>query len=113
MGRWEVRDRRGSVTIESRRYQPAPEPPPASPVGEALATTEEGYVVIAVRRGARVFPMSSAVTPKEGDVATVAVHEVEGEDARRRLEALGWQPAAETEPGAAASEQEHPQASAT
>ncbi len=117
VGRWEVRARRGSVTLEKRRYEPVPEPEPR-PSGDpvASATVEEGYVVLAVRRGGRVSPMSSAFTPKEGDVATVAVHEVEGEDARRRLEAAGWQPAPDEALAAAGPEAESEarvQASAT
>jgi hypothetical protein len=34
--------------------------------------------------------MSTGFTPRQGDVASVAVHAVEAEEARRRLDELGW-----------------------
>jgi hypothetical protein len=61
VGRWEVRARRGSVTIEKRCFRPPDEAPPpadAPTTGDALSGAFEGFVVIAVQRGGRVAPMS-------------------------------------------------------
>ncbi len=90
MGRWDVRDRRGSVAIEHRRYVPDSVAEPLAPDADTISTMEEGYAVVAIKRGSRVQPMSVALTPKDGDIATVAIHEVDGDEARDRLAALGW-----------------------
>jgi NhaP-type Na+/H+ or K+/H+ antiporter len=92
MGRWDVRHRRGSVCIEHREFSPDARDADAeaSRSGE-LPAVEERYLILAVRRGDRVVPMSTRFTPRQGDVATVAVHTVDAEEARRRLDELGWQ----------------------
>jgi NhaP-type Na+/H+ or K+/H+ antiporter len=97
MGRWDVRDRRGSVTLERRRFvQPTEEPPPRSE-SDTLSMVEEGYVVLSVERGSNVRPMSADFALKDGDVATIAVHDVDEDEARARLEAIGWMPLREGE----------------
>jgi hypothetical protein len=53
---------------------------------------EEGYVVLSVERGSNVRPMSADFALKDGDVATIAVHDVDADEARARLEAIGWMP---------------------
>lgn len=109
MGRWEVRGRRGSVTIEHRRYVADAVADPPAPDADSLSTMEEGFVLVALKRGSRVEPMSTAITPKEGDIATVAIYEVEGDEARGRLAALGWLPVEEETGG----DEPEAQASAT
>ena len=102
MGRWDVRDRRGSVTIERRRYDPETIQDPPPPDTDTISLMEEGYAILAIRRGARAQPMSATFALKAGDVATIAVHEVDGEEARARLVAKGWLPLEEEgegEPG--------------
>jgi len=102
MERWDVRHRRGSVTIEMRRFS-------AKAVREDAAdapAVEERYAILTLRRGTRTAPMAMNATIRDGDVAAVAIHEVEGDDARARLSELGWlpedAPEAETEPREAA-----------
>jgi NhaP-type Na+/H+ or K+/H+ antiporter len=92
MGRWDVRHRRGSVCIEHREFSPdaVDADAEANRSGE-LPAVEERYLILAVRRGDRVVPMSTRLIPRQGDVATVAVHTVDAEEARRRLDELGWQ----------------------
>ncbi|MEE2672850.1 MAG: cation:proton antiporter [Myxococcota bacterium] len=99
MSRWEVRGRRGSVTIEHRRYAADAVANPPDSEADSAAPLEERYAIVAIKRGSRVEPMSAAFTPKEGDVATVAVHDGEGDAARARLAALGWLPVEEEEGG--------------
>jgi hypothetical protein len=58
---------------------------------------EEGYVVLSIERGSNVRPMSADFALKDGDVATIAVHDVDADEARARLEAIGWMPLREGE----------------
>ncbi len=96
MGRWDVRDRRGSVRIEKRQYRaPREQPAPARTDSDTISMMEESFVVLAIQRGTRIFPMSGSVTPRDGDVATVAIHTVDEDDARERLAAVGWLPVQE------------------
>lgn len=92
MGRWDVRDRRGSVRIEKRRYQAPTSEPPSRNESDAVAPVEESFVVLAIQRGSRLFPMWASFAPRDGDVATVAIHDVEAKDASSRLRAIGWLP---------------------
>ena len=110
MSRWDVRDRRGSVLIEKWRFeaQDAVEAP-ASDM-DTISAADESYVIVAVRRGSRVFPMSVGFALKDGDLATVAVHSVDVDEAHEHLAGLGWLPADE-EP--VESEEGVAQASAT
>jgi NhaP-type Na+/H+ or K+/H+ antiporter len=130
MGRWDVRDRRGSVLIEKRCYSAAAAGEPAArPESENVSSTEESYALLALRRGQRVLPMSVGVVPKDGDIGTIAVHLVDQDEARERLTAIGWLPipaedgepegggeveeGAEAEEGGEAEEAPSSQASAT
>ena len=112
MSRWDVRDRRGSVQIEKRRYQ-TPQHEPASPriESDTIHLVDESHVVLAVQRGERVHPMHQSWSLRDGDVATVAIHDVEVEDAHERLSAAGWLALDEAEK--APAELPVPQASAT
>lgn len=95
MSRWDVRDRRGSVLIEKWRFEAreAVEAPAADT--DTISAADESYVIVAVRRGSRVFPMSVGFALKDGDLATVAVHSVDADEAHEHLAELGWLPADE------------------
>ncbi len=98
VGRWDVRGRRGSVTVERRMFSDVglQDEGEDTKSGDRSAV-EERFAVLAIQRGSRVVPMSMRFTPKPGDVAVVAVHEVEGEEARRRLDEIGWLPIEESD----------------
>ncbi len=115
MGRWDVRDRRGAVTVEKRRFKTPTAAAPERAVSDTLSMAEESYVILAIQRGTRVFPMWASFVPKDDDVATVAVHEVEAEDANTRLVASGWMPEAVSEDDSEPAEEtaQASQASAT
>jgi len=103
MERWDVRHRRGSIVVEQRRFSADA----AKAARAARAATEEKgekdgegngpaieerFVILTLTRGARTAPMAMSVSPADGDLAAIAIHEVEGADARERLLALGWLP---------------------
>ncbi len=91
--RWAVRSRHGSLEFERRVFREpearedadeAPDNPPDKPrVGEL-------FVILAIRKGKRAFPMSMGYEPEEGDVASVAIHSPDREEAWRVLSELGW-----------------------
>ena len=92
-------ERRGLPGLVWTTKEPGAAPDPPAPDADSLSTTEESFALVALKRGSRVEPMSTAITPKEGDIATVAIYEVEGDEARGRLAALGWLPVEEEEGG--------------
>ena len=86
--RWEVRGRRGDVGIEYFEYTP-PEP------DEAAQTTTTGglserSVILSIVRGGRTEAMRESRSHRAGDVAAVAIHLPEREDALRDLARQGW-----------------------
>jgi hypothetical protein len=86
VGRWQVRERHGEVDVEHRVYAGAGAEGGA---GEPPAIGER-FVILAVRRGERTSPMHDAFEPREGDVAAIAVHSAERDEAHALLDALGW-----------------------
>ncbi len=93
MERWDVRTQHGGVEIEHRVFEArekAEEDEEVEPpiVGERI-------VILAVRRGKRIVPMSSDYEPKPGDVASIAVHVPDREEAGVLMQKLGWVPAVE------------------
>jgi hypothetical protein len=88
--RWEVRGRRGDVEIEYFVHTPVE--------GEAADSAansgglSERFAMIAIRRGNVVTTMHSGRNHQEGDVAAIAIHLPEREDALRDLASRGWQP---------------------
>ena len=52
---------------------------------------QERYVVLAVRRGSRIEPMSMGYRAREGDIASVAIYEPDRAEALRALDAAGWE----------------------
>ncbi len=121
--RWDVRIRHGYVKLERLTFEPverpeekdelaadgvAPEPEAAGAATPATATpttlaamNQDSYVTLTVRRGDIVQPMFMRFEPRKGDIATVAIHSLEREDALARLAPLGWRippPTPETQP---------------
>jgi Trk K+ transport system NAD-binding subunit len=86
--RWDVRCRHGSVEIQSWCYVGVPEPLE----GEARPKVAERFVILTVSRGGKVQPMHAKLKLQKGDVAAVAVHSVEREEAHETLRAMGWEP---------------------
>jgi NhaP-type Na+/H+ or K+/H+ antiporter len=98
--RWDVRARNGDLVVEHRRLgklaeREVPDPDTAA----SIPSPGERFVILTVRRGERVFPMSSGFKLREGDVAAIAVHVPEREEAHRLLAKMGWeeQPAPEND----------------
>ena len=91
--RWDVRCRHGSVEVEQWVYQGAPE---REEEGEEAAETPpkagDPLVVLTVRRGGKTTPMHEGLGYKEGDIAAVAIHTIEREEAYAALREQGWEP---------------------
>lgn len=90
--RWDVRFRHGDVVIESfelRETEPEHAPPDHSP--PETPGPDELSVILSVQRGQSVLPMSADLTPRAGDVASIAVYVPEREEALRALAKRGWQ----------------------
>jgi NhaP-type Na+/H+ or K+/H+ antiporter len=83
--RWDVRWRQGSVEVESRVYTP---PAAGQEPGEGPRRAER-FVLLAVQRGSRVWPMHAKLKLREGDVVSVAVYVEERRAADEALRALG------------------------
>ena len=90
--RWDVRFRHGDVVIEPfelRETEPEDAPPghspPETPVLDELA------VILSIQRGERVLPMSADLTPRAGDLASIAVYVPERAEALRALAKGGWE----------------------
>jgi NhaP-type Na+/H+ or K+/H+ antiporter len=82
--RWDVRERHGDLLVERWSYRGAGETDAESSPGERFA-------ILAVRRGARILPMSTGFEAREDDIISVAVHAPESEEAHRILRAGGWE----------------------
>ena len=92
--RWDVRDRHGDVEIDHRVYRAKHSESERGEEGTAPSSGER-FVILAIRRGERSFPMSSSVKLQEGDVAAVALYGPERAAAEKLLTQLGWEPVAE------------------
>jgi NhaP-type Na+/H+ or K+/H+ antiporter len=86
--RWDVRCRHGSVEIETWCYVGAPE----LAEGETPVKVGERFAILSVSRGGKVQPMYAELKLLKGDVAAVAVHSVERDEAHETLRAMGWEP---------------------
>jgi hypothetical protein len=96
--RWDVRCRHGSVDLEHWAYQSPPEKQDeGEEAAEAPPKTGDPLVILAVRRGGKTTPMHEGLGYKQGDVASVAIHTIEREDAYAALRAQGWKPHREEE----------------
>ena len=99
--RWDVRARHGGVSIERWLYRGIEGAPskPEEPA-EKAPIPKDRFVTLAIRRGERVTPMSVGFKVKPGDVATLAIHVPERDDAHAVLRERGWEPEPEAEPEA-------------
>jgi len=98
--RWDVRWRHDKVEVESFEYRldvtagaVTPEAGNATPSPpEAHQDAEDPYVILAVRRGKRTAPFCLGYDPRQGDIATVAIHRPAHQHAVDSLTGLGWRP---------------------
>ena len=95
--RWDVRWRHDDVDVESFEYRLAGAPGTAAPEArdtQASAPQAEGpedrYVMLTVRRGRRPAPFHLGHDPRPRDVATVAIHRPDRQEAIARLNRVGW-----------------------
>ncbi len=104
--RWEVRGRRGDVEIEHFVHTPVESEEAESAVNPGGLS--ERFAMIAIRRGDEITAMHSGRTHLEGDVAAIALHLPEREDALRDLASQGWQlrPIDSADSGSAATDAE-------
>jgi hypothetical protein len=82
--RWDVRLRHGDVEVG--RFVRAPDPEDdveLEPIGERCA-------MLCIRRGQRMLAMHSDLKLAEGDIASVAIHAPDREEAEEALLARGW-----------------------
>lgn len=89
--RWEVRARHGEVEVEPWVFEAPPEPE-AEGESKALPPIGERLLMLTVRRGGTAQPMRADWKPEPGDVAAVAIHTEDRENARAALRARGWAP---------------------
>lgn len=100
--RWDVRSRRGAVSVERWRF----EGPVEHEEGEAPAAPGERLAILTLERKGRVRPMHAALALEAGDEAAIAIHDREREEAESWLTRTGWarveeepEPAEAGEPG--------------
>ncbi len=86
--RWDVRARHSELSIEYFEYADVSE----SDDTPHRVEFAERCLILSIQRGNRIDPMSLGFEPKLGDIAAVAIHEGDAEDARRLLTQLGWVP---------------------
>lgn len=55
-----------------------------------MPAIDERSVILTVQRSGRVRPMSADLKPREGDVASVAIHIPDRPEALAALAAQGW-----------------------
>jgi NhaP-type Na+/H+ or K+/H+ antiporter len=109
--RWDVRLRHGGVAVERwvfRSVEPASEAQEAEadvPASPPAPTKHDLFVLLAIRRGARTSPMHSDFELKAGDVASVALHVPDIDEARAALLARGFEPEPAKQPEADAGEE--------
>ncbi len=92
--RWDVRVRQNAADLVYLVYQ-APDnrpPPPAATEDTTSSRSKEMHIMMTVKRGTKVQPMSQKWAPKNGDIAGVLLHKPEREAALASLAAHGWIP---------------------
>jgi NhaP-type Na+/H+ or K+/H+ antiporter len=96
--RWDVRSRHGGVSVERWAWRGAIEEGEAQAAVAESSADRDLFVILTLRRGNRTLPMRADLEPKAGEVAAVAVHVVERDEAHAALRAAGWEPHREEEP---------------
>ncbi|NKE70847.1 cation:proton antiporter [Candidatus Manganitrophus noduliformans] len=90
--RWDVRFRHKDAVVERLVFRPSREAEDlAAAAKSALSKNGERFVILATRRGEKIFPMSLSYTPRDGDIASVALYIPEREAALRLLGEWGWE----------------------
>ena len=97
---WDVRWRHDEVDVEGFEYRLDVAPGAVTPdTGNAKTGTpeadqgpEDPYAILTVRRGKRPAPFRLGHDPRQGDIATVAIHRPARQAAVARLARLGWRP---------------------
>jgi len=100
--RWDSRWHRGDVDVIRCGYLPPPDENSSASAGDFAGTgSGERFVILALERDGLLRPMSMNLTPREGDLAQVAIHLPEAREAVAALAALGWSvaPGASEQPG--------------
>jgi NhaP-type Na+/H+ or K+/H+ antiporter len=101
--RWNVRFRHGLASLGRFRFEEDAVTEEAPPRVRA-----DPYLILTIERDERIEPMRQDFEPKEGDFATIAVHEEHEAEALSALASIGWTPhetdEAEADSEAAASQ---------
>ena len=90
--RWDVRWRHQQVVVEAFEYHAtdgAAAQGPDQP-SRAAARSRGLFAIVTLTRGRRVSPMRMGYQFRAGDVATVAIHAPDHDEAVETLERLGW-----------------------
>ena len=104
--RWDVRWRHDEVDVVPFEYRldvaAAETTPDAVNAKQPRANRDpdDPYVMLAVRRGKRLAPLSLGHAPRPGDIAAVAIHRPAHQEAVARLVRLGWHPQTAAAPAA-------------
>jgi NhaP-type Na+/H+ or K+/H+ antiporter len=86
--RWDVRERNGDVKVEYRVFNPVEdaETPPSAIADRVV----EYYVILTVSRGSATKVMSATFELRPGDIAAIAIHQPDRDEADRLLVHSGW-----------------------
>lgn len=90
--RWDVRGRRGDISVERFEYTPVEDDEPSAPEVSSSGRVDERFVILVVERDGATVVMDGKWSFRAGDRAGVAIHDPEREDALRALAARGWHP---------------------
>ena len=89
--RWDVWWRHKQVVVEAFDYgKPPEESEDDAPRAQSTARSKELFAIISVTRGRQVTPMYVAYQFRKGDVAAIAIHTPDRDEALAALERLGW-----------------------
>ena len=89
--RWDVWWRHGELSVEQLVFRvDAAAPDPPEPAKRDSGAPQERFLILAIRRGERAFPMSRDFEARKGDIAAVALHDPERDEALRLLGEIGW-----------------------
>ncbi len=94
--RWDVRSRHGDMEVAHLQMRKLEE---GAVADDEAGAPKESFLILAIRRGEHTLPMFTTFKVKEGDVAAIALHVQEREEALRALARQGWDelPASEGE----------------
>ncbi len=105
---WAVRLENGTARIERWLPSEASTEPPGGEQQttgpEALTSSAEIYLPLAVERRERMLPVDETLAPKPGDVWHLAIFERQRDEANAWLTKRGWRPAADADPADGAPE---------